>query len=117
MGIDHIWHHGYTMNYETERYEGELNILREKVDVYERLLHKIQLNAQVIMDHEVIKDLIGNICDWSYAHRQGNGELSNEEQDKLIRYHFEKLLLSREPWTVRERTRKIKESENAKGNC
>lgn len=98
------------MNNEVEKYPGELKILREKVDVYERLLHKIQLNAQVIMDHEVVRDLVSNICDWSYAHRQGNGELSYEEQDELIRHQFEKLLDSREPWTVRNR--KLKEIEN-----
>jgi hypothetical protein len=111
VGIDHLCNIGATfMNHEVERYEGELKILREKVEVYEKLLHKIQLNAQVIMDHEVVKDLIGNICDWSYAHRQGNGELSYEEQDELIRYQFEKLLKSREPWTVRQR--ELKEENN-----
>lgn len=98
------------MNHEVERYEGELKILREKVEVYERLLHKIQLNAEVIMDSDVLKDLIRNICNWSYAHRQGNGEFSYEEQDELIRRKFEKLLESREPWTVRQR--KLKEENN-----
>lgn len=102
------------MNNEVEKYPGELRTLREKVDVYERLLHKIQLNAQVIMDHEVVKDLVSNICDWSYAHRQGNGELSYEEQDELIRRQFEKLLESREPWTVRNR--KLKEIEDAESD-
>jgi hypothetical protein len=114
VGANHLWNIGTIfMNHEVERYEGELKILREKVEVYEKLLHKIQLNAQVIMDHEVVKDLLSNICNWSYAHRQGNGELSDGEQDELIRTQFEKLLKSREPWTVRQR--KLKEA-NEEGN-
>jgi len=94
------------MNNEVERYVGELRELREKVEVYERLLHKIQLNASVIMDQDVVRDLIGNICEWSYSHRQGNGELSYEEQNKLIRSKFDRLLETREPWTVRNRKEK-----------
>jgi hypothetical protein len=86
-----------------ESYPGELKELREKVDVYEQLLHKIQLNASVIMDHEVVSDLIRNICDWSYAHRVGNGEHSEEQQAKIVRRCFDKLNTTREPWNVRNK--------------
>ena len=89
------------MNLELERYAGELVELREKVGVYEQLLHKVQMNASVIMDHEVVGDLIRNICNWSYAHRRGNGEYSEAEQDAIIRQAFDKLLVTREPWRVR----------------
>ena len=96
------------MNLELERYEGELRTLREQVQVYEQLLHKIHLNAEVVMDHEVVGDLITNICRWSYAHRCGNGENSEQEQDEIVRAAFDKLLDTREPWRVRNR--KAKES-------
>ncbi len=96
------------MNLELERYAGELAELREKVSVYEQLLHKIHMNAAVIMDHEVVGDLINNISSWSYAHRRGNGEYSEQEQDAIVRHAFDRLLNTREPWTVRNR--KAKES-------
>jgi len=91
------------MNLELEHYAGELVELREKVQMYEQLLHKIQCNAEVIMDHEVVGDLITNICRWSYAHRCGNGENSEQEQDDIVRCAFDKLLVTRDPWTVRNR--------------
>ncbi len=80
------------MNLELERYEGELAELREKVVMYETLLHKIQLHAAVTMNSKAVGDLIGNICNWSYAHRCGNGEHSDEEQAAIVRSAFEKLL-------------------------
>jgi len=94
------------MNLELERYAGELAELRGKVNVYEQLLHGIQRNAEVIMDNEVVGDYITNICRWSYAHRQGNGELSEQEQNEVIRYAFDRLLITRDPWTVRNRKAK-----------
>jgi len=84
------------MNLEGERYVGELAELREKVQVYEQLLHRIQTNAEVVMDHEAVGDLITNICRWSYAHRSGNGENSEAEQDAIIRSAFDRLLVTRE---------------------
>ena len=101
------------MNLELERYAGELVALREKVHVYEQLLHKIQMNASVIMDHEVVGDLIKNICDWSYSHRRGNGELSDQEQDDMIRRAFDRLLVTRDPWTIR-RQKKLSEQNDDK---
>ena len=100
------------MNLELERYAGELDELREKVRVYEQLLHSIQRNAEVIMDHEVVGDYITNICRWSYAHRRGNGELSEREQDAIIRRAFDQLLLTREPWNVRHRKAKAHAESN-----
>lgn len=63
----------------------------DKVKVYEQLLHDIQLFAEVTMDGEKVRQLIGNICRWSYAHRAGNGENSEEEQLEQINKAFEKL--------------------------
>ncbi len=65
--------------------------LREKVKVYEDLLHRIQLNREVTMDGEKVAMLLDRIGNWSYAHRQGNGEFSEREQRRLIDAAFWKL--------------------------
>ena len=69
----------------------DLPTSQEKIDMYESLLHDIQLFAAVVMDGEKVQRLINNICGWSYAHRQGNGEYSDEEQELLVSKHFWKL--------------------------
>jgi hypothetical protein len=104
------------MNLELERYAGELVELREKTQVYEQLLHKIQLNAEVVMDHEIVSDLIKNICSWSYAHRRGNGEYSEQEQDAIVRKAFDRLLETREPWMVRNRKLKEQNEKDSTSN-
>jgi hypothetical protein len=65
---------------------------REKVIQYEALLHSIQMHAEVTMDHEKVYKLISNICNWSYAHRVGNGQYSDEEQQIIVKRSFDKLL-------------------------
>lgn len=70
----------------------ELDVLRKKVEVYETLLHKIQMHADVTMNVNKMRQLIRNICNWSYAHRCGNGEHSEEEQAEIVQRAFDKLL-------------------------
>ncbi len=65
--------------------------LREKIYQYESFLHSLQLHAEVCMDHEKTKRLVSNACSWSYAHRSGNGEYSDEEQETIINKAFHKL--------------------------
>lgn len=65
---------------------------KEKIQKYEELLHTIQLFAEVTMDNEKLKKIIHNICDWSYAHRAGNGSLTQKQIDKNIKQKFDKLL-------------------------
>ena len=65
--------------------------MRQKIEKYEMLLHQIQLNAQVVMDHERVRELIDQICSWSYAHRVGNGELTHRQQNRIIQKAFDKL--------------------------
>lgn len=64
--------------------------LEEKVQVYEQFLHAINL-AIVCSDSKRLKELIDNADRWSYAHRVGNGELSEEEQEECINNAFWKL--------------------------
>ena len=63
----------------------------EKVYMYEGLLHDIQMFSAVVMDGQKVGKLIDNINSWSYAHRCGNGEHSEEEQQAIIDKAFKKL--------------------------
>ena len=65
---------------------------KKKIEVYERVLHNINMFAYVTMDHEAMDDLIRKICNWSYAHRVGNGMLTEKRQKKLIKEAFNKLV-------------------------
>ena len=65
--------------------------LEEKVKQYEDFLHKINLYI-ICGNNDGIRQLIQNADNWSYSFRQGNGELSEEEQDQLIADKFWKLL-------------------------
>ena len=65
--------------------------LKEKVTMYENFLHKI--NACCIgMDNEAVKKLVANADAWSYAHRVGNGEFSDIQQQRVVTDAFYKLL-------------------------
>jgi hypothetical protein len=81
------------MNHAVERYPGELNTLREKVETYESVLHTIQLYRAVTLDEPALIHLLDFICEWSYAHRRGNGEIDN---DALVKSYFEKM--KEAPW-------------------
>lgn len=59
----------------------------EKVEAYERLLHEIQMCAEVTLDHTRIGALIGRVCSWSHAHRHSEGYLTDEERLTLIDDH------------------------------
>lgn len=65
-----------------------LDIQQYKIRVYEQFLHSLNMYAAIVMDGQKVKKLIDNACRWSYAHRAGNGELTEEEQDNLITNAF-----------------------------
>jgi hypothetical protein len=64
--------------------------LKQKVQMYEAFLHKINM-ACICMDNLAIQELVQNADAWSYAHRQGNGMLSEKKQQGLINDKFFKL--------------------------
>jgi len=66
--------------------------LKQKVETYERLLHQLQMCYEVTMDWNGVQKLMNNICNWSYAHRVGNGALTEGQQNKLINDAFKKLV-------------------------
>lgn len=70
--------------------------LEDKVEMYENLLHKIQLYREVTLDGQVLTKLLDNIGSWSYAHRAGNGVYSDKEQDEMINRAFYKLIDTKE---------------------
>jgi len=79
--------------------------LDEKVEMYERFLHKINAGF-TCTDNEMIRELVENADRWSYMHRISNGELSDEEQDKLINKAFWKLCDTPSSDAKREEMRK-----------
>lgn len=66
--------------------------LLEKMAVYESLLHSLHMVSSVAMNKEKTTKLLENISRWSYAHRMGNGQFSEKEQDDLVKKAFDKLL-------------------------
>jgi len=65
--------------------------LKQKVEMYENFLHKIN-SFVVSCNNEGIKELVQNADNWSYSHRIGNGELSDKKQQQTINNAFWKLL-------------------------
>lgn len=57
---------------------------KEKIKVYEELMHDIQFHADVTGRLDVVQALVRKMCNWSYAHRAGNGELSTKEQQAQV---------------------------------
>ena len=66
--------------------------MRDKINVYESVLHKIQMLREVAMNKEALMELLDIIGSWSYAHRSGNGELSDTKQQERIDYQFNRLM-------------------------
>jgi len=63
--------------------------LKEKVEVYENLLHTLNTYFAITMSSEKVKEVLCEISNWSYAHRVGNGTLTDREQSKLVNKHFD----------------------------
>jgi hypothetical protein len=59
--------------------------------VFRRVFHHINTHASITMNRERMQEIIGAICSWSYAHRVGNGELSDVEQQAVIERAFDKI--------------------------
>lgn len=69
-----------------------MSTLKQKVETYERVLHDLQMHYEVTGNHEQVEDQLSRICNWSYAHRVGNGMLTEKQQKKLIKEAFNKLV-------------------------
>lgn len=58
--------------------------LKDKVRVYEAILHDLHFHSSVTMRHDMVMECLRRISAWSYAHRAGNGEPSESEQQQMI---------------------------------
>lgn len=63
---------------------------KEKIMMYERFLDTLALYADVGSSN--LGRLISNASNWSYAHRVGNGELTEKQQEEIVAKKFWKLL-------------------------
>lgn len=63
--------------------------LKEKVEIYENFLHKINMFL-TCCNSEGVTELIHNADMWSYAHRRGE-TLSDKQRDKLVLDYLKKL--------------------------
>lgn len=79
--------------------------LKDKVKMYETFLHKISMSC-TCMDNLAIQELVQNADAWSYSFRQGNGMLSDKDQQKLIDSKFQKLCDTPKADAAREESRK-----------
>jgi hypothetical protein len=65
--------------------------LAERVEVYEGVLHDIQLLSSVAHNPALLGRLIETVNRWSRAHHVGNGQLSDREQAAIVNVQFLKL--------------------------
>ena len=63
--------------------------LKEKIEIYENFLHKINMFL-TCCNNEGITELIRNADMWSYAHRRGEF-LSDKQRDEIILECLKKL--------------------------
>lgn len=79
------------MGYELDIIKLEFAACLDKIKVYEELFHDIQLYRDIILDHDSLAKALDIICDWSYAHRAGNGERTDREIQQAVEYQFLRL--------------------------
>ena len=64
--------------------------LRQKVEMYENFLHKINLFI-ISCNNDGIRELVNNADNWSYAHRRGEF-LTDKQRNEIINNAFWNLL-------------------------
>jgi len=90
--------------------------LKQKVEQYEAFLHKI--NMCILSDNaHGIAELIRNADDFSYAHRVGNGELSERKQQQAINNAFWKLLDTPKADEITKKRQKAYSKARVNKNC
>lgn len=64
--------------------------LREEQDVFHKIMHIANL-ANITGKTDHMAKIVQAMDSWSYAHRRGNGELSDREQQQCVNSAFWKL--------------------------
>lgn len=75
---------------DNEALQAESKSLKVRVLKYEEFLHAINY-AVVACNQKRLTQLIDNAFNWSRAHRVGNGEYTDEEQQLIIDRAFARL--------------------------
>lgn len=57
---------------------------KERLRIYERFFHQMQMHLDITMNDHKVREALAIIGGWSYAHRRGNGEFTEAQQQKLI---------------------------------
>ena len=57
---------------------------REELELFRHLMHRIQMHYAITLNSEEVKNMLKLIDSWSYAHRVGNGQLTEEEQQEKV---------------------------------
>jgi hypothetical protein len=52
-----------------------IQLQQEKLDIYERFLHDIEVHYMLTKDYRRVQELIDRACQWSQAHRNHYGDL------------------------------------------
>lgn len=60
---------------------------KDKIKMYEDFLHQINMSS-ICMNNDAIHQLIKNANNWSYAHRKGNGIMTEKEQSNCVNQAF-----------------------------
>jgi hypothetical protein len=60
---------------------------KQKIEMYEKFIDNLALYAEV-GNAKLLWTLIDNAAEFSYAHRVGNGEYEEEQQEKIIAAKF-----------------------------
>ena len=77
----------------TEKYEGELRDLREKVRAYESMMHSCYQSSAVTLDHPPILHMIEITNAWSYAHKcLDDDSFSDAEQQAIIDLQYQRMV-------------------------
>lgn len=64
--------------------------LREEQEVFHKIMHIANM-MQICGKTDHFKKIVWAMDDWSYAHRVGNGEPTEKEQQKIVNRAFWRL--------------------------
>lgn len=62
----------------------------ERLLIYENFFHKVNSHC-ITMNNAKITEAVSLINNWSYAHRQGNGEPTDHQQKKMVEFVIQRM--------------------------
>ena len=65
--------------------------IEKENEVFRRVFHHINTHFSITHNAGKMHEIIHAISSWSYAHRVGNGELSDEEQQERVDRAFDRI--------------------------